>query len=680
MMQKKGFTLIELLAVIVILAVIAVIATPIVIDSIATAKKGALKDSVYGVIKAAENYYATQFDATIPFTGATIDLATDTLLKYKGEKLDGTLVIDSAGKIVIKTWDGSNCALKAINTDEVTFDTSKLTRATCLSLSGVDPSEITHTFAYTEGAQTFTAPADGTYKIELWGAEGSTAEPPGGKGGYTAGEINLTNNAILYVYVGGKGNNYNGGGSSPASISATLNEKAGGGATDVRLVSGVWSDFASLKSRIMVAGGGGGVTSAVSGAAPGNAGGLVGFNGSSHTGMGADANTYLGSGGTQTSGGAKHTSNLPYIAGTSGGFGYGGNAGVRLESDPHVGGAGGGGYYGGGGAAWHAGGGGGSSFISGFAGCNAITAGSTSGAITHSGTSLHYSGYVFTNGVMIPGNTPMPLPVGGSELGHTGNGYARITLLSGVVTEPSLTTVEALIVAGGGGGGTPSCNAGVNTAGGAGGLLYNVNYTVYAGDYNIVVGSGGAQNTNGGNSSLGALALAIGGGRGGIANGCPGDATANGALGGSGGSSQSYFGGFTYNGGLGTSGQGYAGSSSPSYHNYSTYVTGGGGGAGGAGGNVGGSYIPGNGGVGLEYSISGTPTYYAGGGAGQSQTICGTHGNGAIGGGGDCGGAGANGIVIIRYLGPLKADGGAITSDSVYTTHTFTTNGTFKVW
>lgn len=33
-------------------------------------------------------------------------------------------------------------------------------------------------------------------------------------------------------------------------------QELGGGATDIRLVSGEWNDFESLKSRIMVAGGG----------------------------------------------------------------------------------------------------------------------------------------------------------------------------------------------------------------------------------------------------------------------------------------------------------------------------------------------------------------------------------------------------------------------------------------
>lgn len=52
--NTKGFTLIELLAVIVVLAIIALIATPIVLNLINDAKKGAAVQSANAYIKAAE--------------------------------------------------------------------------------------------------------------------------------------------------------------------------------------------------------------------------------------------------------------------------------------------------------------------------------------------------------------------------------------------------------------------------------------------------------------------------------------------------------------------------------------------------------------------------------------------------------------------------------------------------
>ena len=43
--------------------------------------------------------------------------------------------------------------------------------------------------------------------------------------------------------------------------------------------------------------------------------------------------------------------------------------------------------------------------------------------------SYHYSGYKFTDGVMIAGNEQMTDPDGSTVTGHSGNGYARITLI-----------------------------------------------------------------------------------------------------------------------------------------------------------------------------------------------------------------------------------------------------------
>ena len=59
-MKKKGFTLIELLAVIVVLAIIALIATPIVMNTIKSAKKGAAERSADSYIGAVETVVATE--------------------------------------------------------------------------------------------------------------------------------------------------------------------------------------------------------------------------------------------------------------------------------------------------------------------------------------------------------------------------------------------------------------------------------------------------------------------------------------------------------------------------------------------------------------------------------------------------------------------------------------------
>ena len=58
-MKKKGFTLIELLAVIVVLAIIALIATPIVMNTIKSAKKGSAERGADNYIKQVETAIAT---------------------------------------------------------------------------------------------------------------------------------------------------------------------------------------------------------------------------------------------------------------------------------------------------------------------------------------------------------------------------------------------------------------------------------------------------------------------------------------------------------------------------------------------------------------------------------------------------------------------------------------------
>ncbi|MFZ2455193.1 MAG: glycine-rich domain-containing protein [Candidatus Altiarchaeia archaeon] len=234
---------------------------------------------------------------------------------------------------------------------------------------------------------------------------------------------------------------------------------------------------------------------------------------------------------------------------------------------------------------------------------------------------------------------------------------------NGTFIVPIGGTIEILIVAGGGGG--AKCNAG---GGGAGGLIYNPSLWVLNGSYSVIVGIGGTQGMdtapgNGGNSSFNQTLIAIGGGAGGINNGIG----SNGGSGGGGGSSGSQ------PGGNGTIIQGNNGGNGSDIPNQGP---GGGGGGAGAVGNNGVNLNAGNGGTGLNYSISGSSVYYAGGGGGGCQGSCvggtgglggggaggggwnhvGTAGSANTGGGGGAGsgcvngGVGGSGIVIIRYL------------------------------
>lgn len=203
----------------------------------------------------------------------------------------------------------------------------------------------------TVGSSTYEAPATGTYTLQVWGAQGGyrSSSTYGGKGGYSIGTVNLNQGEKLYVYVGGSGNSvssasgsiypggYNGGG-------YRYQYKGGGGATDIRLTGGNWNDIASLKSRIIVAGGGGsdGSTNKTGMYGGGTAGGSSTEN---YTANG----DYCGKGGTQTYSGystnytitSQATSGLTSnsLANYGGGFGFGGG-GVYLNSG--YGGAGGG--------------------------------------------------------------------------------------------------------------------------------------------------------------------------------------------------------------------------------------------------------------------------------------------------------------------------------------------------
>ena len=273
------------------------------------------------------------------------------------------------------------------------------------------------TYSYTGDYQTFIAPYSGIYEFEVWGASGADGDSVsfGGKGGYSKGYYRLEADQKVYIYVGGKGETmtsgtagggYNGGGN--ASIGSKGQPSGGGGgATDIRTISGTWDDYDSLFSRIIVAGGGGGGGAWHTGPSynfsGGVGGGLTGQNGFGKSGNPA------GYAGNQNSAG--------YASGQSstwGGFGYGGT-GLRASSSA---GGGGGGYYGGGGS-YCAGGGGGSSYIALLVPCDG------------------------DQPITIPGNMEMPTHSGdGTMIGNDGDGFARITPKSIIVGDAFLDTLE----------------------------------------------------------------------------------------------------------------------------------------------------------------------------------------------------------------------------------------------
>ena len=261
--------------------------------------------------------------------------------------------------------------------------------------------------------------------------------------------------------------------------------------------------------------------------------------------------------------------------------------------------------------------------------------------------------------------------------------------------ETPITTIDVLIVAGGGGGGGRHAGGG-----GAGGLIYIENFHVSPEQiFAVTVGNGGlgghadsAPGANGGNSLFDEF-VAIGGGGGGAYNTSP-----HGRDGGSGGGEGRGDRGI----GKGVENQGHNGgysASSGQPHNH-----GGGGGAGSVGHN-GNDETTGDGGIGLYYgdvfsNEFGENGWFAGGGGGGSHSphpprtslggkggggnegtnnglknTGGGGGGGTLSGNGRQGGKGGSGIILVRYPGHQRANGGTITTFDGYTIHAFTEVG-----
>lgn len=261
---------------------------------------------------------------------------------------------------------------------------------------------------YSGAAKSITLPK-GIYKLEVWGGQGGSYNSyTGGRGGYSYGLLSIEEDTLLYCYVGGQpatnstnrtttSGGFNGGGNGYNRwYSGTYTYgQGGGGATDFRIATD------SLYARVIVAGGGGGSAS-VDAATTKYGGGISG--GSPQSGYGA----------SQTG------------SGTNGSFGTGGSATTSGSNYKYGSGGGGGGWYGGGANSDY------SDSNSEYRGYN----GGGSGYVYTSSTASNYpsgcklnAAYYLTDAATIAGNTTFSSPSGTSETGHTGNGYARITVV-----------------------------------------------------------------------------------------------------------------------------------------------------------------------------------------------------------------------------------------------------------
>ena len=212
----------------------------------------------------------------------------------------------------------------------------------------LQPNDIVQSFSYTGSVQTFTVPSGctGTYKLEVWGAQGGAGgggncrvngdRGRGGYGGYSSGNISLTADSTLYIAIGGAGGasggaGWNGGGGGSYN-------GGGGGATHIATTNrGVLSSYNSYRSEVLIVAGGGGGT---------NCDNSTGGNGGGSNG------TASNSAGCGAIGGATQTSGYAFGQGGSGKSGggggwYGANAGGGCSGYWDSGGGGGSGYIGG---------------------------------------------------------------------------------------------------------------------------------------------------------------------------------------------------------------------------------------------------------------------------------------------------------------------------------------------
>jgi len=335
---------------------------------------------------------------------------------YIGGVSNGSTI---AGNAAMPTHDGEDTMIGNSGAGY-----ARITLVEASAYANTHPYEIGHTwtFDYTGDVQDFNVPCDGTYKLEAWGAQGGDytlgTGALGGKGGYSTGNVSLSESDTIYIVVGGQGTSpefsdqtasggYNGGGIGSnvldySSYKWQLGGAGGGGATHIALTNlGELFNYNSKRNELFLIAAGGGGAGANSGSSAlqynvgGYGGGTTGGNGTNV--MKTNYSGFdTGRGGTQTAAGCSATT-----SNGCGAFGKGGNNNTTSSASQGAG--GGAGYFGGGaGRNYGTSGGGGSSWIDGV-----------------------------TDGSTIAGNAAMPTHDGESTMtGNSGDGYAKITLIS----------------------------------------------------------------------------------------------------------------------------------------------------------------------------------------------------------------------------------------------------------
>lgn len=382
MNKNRGFTLIELLSVIIVLSIIALIAIPMILNTIEEAKKQAAKVEGLNYIDAVERYVVlSMLDSSkmrlqpnieyqisskhyeVADADDIVEVFINDLVEIKGQKPEsGFIMIGEDGKVSKSEMVVSNyplaCTSTACNIIGDKINDNDPEESICqIGQEWLFDYSLDEDGNPTE--QLFTTPCSGTFKLEVWGAQGASVDDTyiGGYGAYSKGNIYLEKETNLYINIGGQGidgtsgvitGGYNGGGDTYIINSCSNHFGSGGGATHIALSSGLLNTFENDQNSLLIASAGGGSaayrychSSDYVYGIGGSGGGIVG---------GAPIITTCWSkkeatGGTQTEGGYGGTvNNEGTIA--NGSFGKGASY-IRTTSSIGQSG-GGGGYYGGG--------------------------------------------------------------------------------------------------------------------------------------------------------------------------------------------------------------------------------------------------------------------------------------------------------------------------------------------
>ena len=277
----------------------------------------------------------------------------------------------------------------------------------------------------------------GRYKLQVWGASGGdevgldqTSGSHAGLGGYAEGILSLDARTRIYIHVGSRGKagtgaygenavggGCNGGGAGTASSMITPLGPAlgfgGGGASDIRIGEDTYYH------RVIVAGGGGGADDGIPRDGSNAAGPLGGTNDGSGGAGGGEEGEY------GKMNGVVNINKANAIPGTQSSgylFGEGQPAGLKPNTTNQTSdfGGGGGGWYGGKCSRDHnEGGAGGSGYVF------------TSTSYIVEGYELDEK-YQLTDAILIPGSQSFPSPSDDSsdEIGHKGDGFVKITLIT----------------------------------------------------------------------------------------------------------------------------------------------------------------------------------------------------------------------------------------------------------